>query len=431
MSLVTPPRTPSAPAAGTPPSNGAKPGGGQQPGGWMAAILTAVAAVAVAVGLVVTMGGTGTHGSTTPTTTVPPSTTTPPSTTVPPVAPVALSSAVYPTPSSTTRFSHPVAAARAFAVDFVGFSNPLVGSFVSSGGQAGTVAVRSSSTGVTTTVSLHRITGTWWVLGSATPNIRLDSPTPSQQVASPVRLQGVSTAFEAQVNVEVRQDGQQAPIGSGYVMGGSMGEMAPFDRSVPFAAPSAARGALVLFTVSMATGDIYEATVVRTVFAPSLSLTPSSPCPNYAMTQPVAPSGEMVVTVFYTCGVDGPAVPTYRVYPTTTASLRTALDQLLAGPTSAEQAAGLTSWFSSATAGYLVGVTVSSGNAVVDLSDLRAVIPNASTSAGSHMLLAQLDATVFQFPTVTTVLYRIDGSCQLFGEWLQLDGCVPRARTTG
>lgn len=428
MSVVMPPRVPSAPPSGQPPADGKQPRSGQQPGGWMAAILTAVAAVAVACGLLVTMGGTGTPTTPTPspTTTVPsPTTTTPPPTTVPSVTPTQVTSAVYPTLSSGVRFAHPVAAARSFAVDFVGFVNPIVGRFVASGNQSGTVGVRASTTGAVTTVSLHRITGSWWVLGSATPNIRLDAPSASAQIASPVRLQGMSTAFEAQVNVEVRQDGQRVPLGTGYVMGGSMGEMAPFDRSVVFATPNAARGALVLFTISAATGNIFEATVTRTTFAPSLSLAPSAPCPDYAMTRPVAPAGEMVVTVYYSCGVDGSPVPTYRVYPTNTALLRTALDQLLAGPTAAERTAGLTSWFSSATAGYLARVTISSGNAVVDFTDLRAVIPNASSSAGSRMLLSQLDATVFQFPGISSVLYRIDGSCQLFGEWLQIDACVP------
>jgi hypothetical protein len=66
----------------------------------------------------------------------------------------------------------------------------------------------------------------------------------------------------------------------------------------------------------------------------------------------------------------------------------------------------------------------------VDSGDLRSVIPNASTSAESRLLLSQLDATVFQFPTITSVIYRIDGSCQTFGEWLQLDGCLPRTPST-
>jgi hypothetical protein len=65
---------------------------------------------------------------------------------------------------------------------------------------------------------------------------------------------------------------------------------------------------------------------------------------------------------------------------------------------------------------------------VVDFHDLRTVIPNASTSAGSGMLLAQLDATVFQFDSVSSVVYRIEGDCEAFNEWLQFGGCEPRVR---
>ena len=422
--------TPHAPPA----TGGTPPPGGKRPTRWILGLLAGVAAAGLAAGLLVATGGTGpsTPPTTVPSTTAPPGTTTtvPPSTTVPPVSPSDLSTAVYPTPASGIRFVHPVAAARAFAVDYVGFVNPIVGSFDASGGESGTVDVRASASGVVTTVRLHRMTGSWWVLGSSTPDIRLDTPAASAAIASPVRVQGVSTAFEAQVNVEVRQDGARAPIGTGYVMGGSMGTMAPFNGAIAFSTPSAVRGALVLFTVSMANGNLWEATVVRVAFAPTPTLVPTSACPNYAMARPTPPAGEMVVTVFYSCGVDAAPVPTYRLYPRTTALLLTTLDQLLAGPSTTERAAGLSSWFSASTASYVRRVTLDAGRATVDFGDLRSVIPNASTSAGSHLLLSQLDATVFQFPTVTSVIYRIDGSCQVFGEWLQLDGCVARTPST-
>jgi spore germination protein GerM len=108
----------------------------------------------------------------------------------------------------------------------------------------------------------------------------------------------------------------------------------------------------------------------------------------------------------------------------TPAVLRASLEQLLAGPTGAERAAGFTSWFSEDTAGLLASVVLGDdGTVVVDLGDLRAVIPNASSSAGSRMLLAELDATVFQFSAVQRVRYLLEGDCDAWGEWLQRDGC--------
>lgn len=109
-------------------------------------------------------------------------------------------------------------------------------------------------------------------------------------------------------------------------------------------------------------------------------------------------------------------------------ALRTAMQWLVRGPTSEERASGIQSWFSDGTAGALKSVAVdSAGSASVDFEDLRRLIPNASSSAGSAMLLQELQGTVFQFPEIRSVEFRILGSCDLFWEWLQ-QGCqvVPR-----
>lgn len=109
-------------------------------------------------------------------------------------------------------------------------------------------------------------------------------------------------------------------------------------------------------------------------------------------------------------------------------ALRVALGRLVRGavPDSA-------TWFSAQTADILRAVAVdANGHAVVDLVDLRPLIPNASSSASSGMLLAQLNATVFSVPGVASVEYRMAGSCALLGEWLQYGTCLrfdrPQAR---
>jgi len=105
------------------------------------------------------------------------------------------------------------------------------------------------------------------------------------------------------------------------------------------------------------------------------------------------------------------------------ADLRKALEQILRGPTAAPRAGDRHSWFSAATAGALRAVSVdSAGHATVDFRDLRPLIPNASSSAGSALLLEELNTTVFQFPNIRSVEYRMDGSCEEFWEWLQF-GC--------
>jgi spore germination protein GerM len=130
-------------------------------------------------------------------------------------------------------------------------------------------------------------------------------------------------------------------------------------------------------------------------------------------------TGAAEVTVFFTRNEQ--PVPVTRAVPATVAVLGAALDALLAGPTETEQARGISSWFSAATAGMLLGVSVSDqGHAVVDFADFSTVIPNASTSAGSAMLLNELNHTVFQFDNVRSVEYRFEGDCTRFFEWLQL-----------
>lgn len=103
------------------------------------------------------------------------------------------------------------------------------------------------------------------------------------------------------------------------------------------------------------------------------------------------------------------------------AVLEGAMLALLEGPTEQEQRAGHMSWFSSETAGLLRGVELDDGVATIDFdARLREVIPNASTSAGSAALLASLDATATQFPTVDAAVYALDGDVEAFYSWLQL-----------
>jgi len=115
-----------------------------------------------------------------------------------------------------------------------------------------------------------------------------------------------------------------------------------------------------------------------------------------------------------------------RVFPlkrtvASPAVLTGALRALLAGPTQAERARGYGGWFSRKTAGHLRSVRIAGGVAYVDFRDFARHVPNASSSCGSALLLAQLDRTAKQFPTVGRAVYPFDGSRRAFYEWLQRD----------
>lgn len=114
--------------------------------------------------------------------------------------------------------------------------------------------------------------------------------------------------------------------------------------------------------------------------------------------------------------------PVWRPVRASADRLTAALTWLLQGPTPDERVAGVHSWFSPATAGALRAATVNAaGHAIVDFRDLPTLIPSASSSTGSMMLLMELNGTVFGLPEVRSVEYRVNGSCERFWNWLQYD----------
>ena len=209
-----------------------------------------------------------TPATTSPTTT----TTTTPATVAPPTTaprPVDISIAVWPTAASGVRFHEAGAVARAFATSYLHFVDPVVGQFRPGDAHSGEVPIRTHgenpSVGPITTLIVRQLgnDGSWWVLRAETPHIVLTQPAALARIGSPVRLRGNSTAFEANVQVSIRQDDVIKPMVESALMGGANGQMGPFDASFRFAAPTSRSGAIVLYTVSSATGNVLEATAIR------------------------------------------------------------------------------------------------------------------------------------------------------------------------
>jgi hypothetical protein len=147
-----------------------------------------------------------------------------------------------------------------------------------------------------------------------------------------------------------------------------------------------------------------------------------------ATSEPANSARVVRVSLFFPKG--GAGTGCNRVLPATRmvvapAVLRGAMVELLRGPTASEHSRGYGGWFSTKTAGMLRSVRIDGGVAYIDFRDLRRVIPNASSSCGSALLLAQLDRTATQFHTVRRAIYSIGGSRRAFYEWLQYS--VPHA----
>lgn len=369
-------------------------------------------AVIVIAGLLAACGG-GDDGSSASSTTTTTAATT--STTMP----VDRATAVWPTEASTERPTGPVAAARTFATDVLHFVAPVVGEYRQGDARSGEVELRPTADGPVTTVFVRQLSGedTWSVLGAATAGIEIDVPSAGQAVGDPLVVRGRAVAFEGVVDVAILADDVTAPIGTGTVMGGG-DELRPFEGAIDRDATKVARGALVLFTRSAKDGAVWSASVLRIAFAGEELAACESPL------APDVGAGEMLVTVFYTCRDTDELVAVERAVPASDDVLRAALDALVAGPGDT----GLISWFSKDTTSIVRGASVDgAGHAIVDFVDLRPIIPNASASAGSALLLGQLDATVFAIPSIQTVEYRMEGSCQDFGELVQT-GCTVRSR---
>jgi hypothetical protein len=135
---------------------------------------------------------------------------------------------------------------------------------------------------------------------------------------------------------------------------------------------------------------------------------PSSPAPTVTVTATSPTTGTAaqvgLQTWFTRQGTQQPELfVTERTVPATSSIGTAALDSLLAGPTAAENSAGLRSQIPAGT--QLLGLRIGSGTATVNLS------PSFTSGDSSTMPLriAQVVYTLTQFPTVTGVLFEING----------------------
>jgi hypothetical protein len=179
-----------------------------------------------------------------------------------------LAGAVWPLPDSETRYTDPVEAARGFAVDFVGFTDPVIGEFLVADSRSGEVEVRPSADGATTIVFVRRLDDDdfWWVLGSASQNVIIQSPAVRDTVDSPLTVSGQAKAFEGHVTVELRADGAAEPLFTDAVTGGAGPDFGPFEGTFEFTDPGSGGGVLVAIVPSAEDGSVTEAAVMRLFF---------------------------------------------------------------------------------------------------------------------------------------------------------------------
>jgi hypothetical protein len=135
-----------------------------------------------------------------------------------------------------------------------------------------------------------------------------------------------------------------------------------------------------------------------------------------------APSPSRVVDLQVWLIRTGKLFVTQRAEPYGPAVGTAALQAMLSGPTSAEQAAGLRSAIPVGT--MLLGLRIAAGTATVDLSP---AFESAATASTMPPRLAQVIYTITQFPTVTKVQFQINGQGQTVIGGVPVQGTQTRA----
>lgn len=188
-------------------------------------------------------------------------------TTVAAPAPVDTSTAIFPYASGTVRYDDPLDAARGFAVDYAGFTDPILGDFMQGDTRSGEVEVRAAADGPVSVVLVRQLDDSWWVLGAVTDGIDVAEPPMGEAITSPVTVRGTALAFEGHVDVQVRQDGTTEPLGRGYVTGAGAPPAGPFHGQVAFAPPTESYGSMVFTTSSAENGQVWQIAAYRIRFA--------------------------------------------------------------------------------------------------------------------------------------------------------------------
>ena len=113
-----------------------------------------------------------------------------------------------------------------------------------------------------------------------------------------------------------------------------------------------------------------------------------------------------------------------RTIPKTSAVAKAALEELFKGPTKAEEADELSSFFSEDTKDILISVKIKNGAAYVNLKGkVIEKLGNAATSCGGAGYDASVEKTLKQFPAIKKIFFAIEGDPALYYDWMQIGEC--------
>ena len=197
-------------------------------------------------------------------TTAPTTTDTPDSTVVDTTIPAASNWAIWPKRNQSSGFATPADAAQSFAVDFAGFTEPIIGEFQAGDSRSGEIQIRPNANGPITTVLLRQIDDddSWWVIAAITDDIIIERPTAQDRIGGVLRVAGRARAFEGTVDVTLQMLDTDDPIVTGFVTGRGDGELGDFTQDFDLPSGVEGRAVLLLTEPSAEDGSTWAATAI-------------------------------------------------------------------------------------------------------------------------------------------------------------------------
>lgn len=321
-------------------------------------------------------------------------------TTTAPTEAADLTAALWPPPGGE-RFDTPEAAAESFVEDFVGLDDPRFGETQLEEPRRVQIAVLAQREDGSVfegqiRSTLHLVQGgddNWHVTLAQSDELSIDTENLDVGPTS-ATVSGHGNGFEGNLVVRVRTlTGDELAHGVDTVTQGT--DPLPFEVSVTYARPQQQDGAIML-TNDGGFEAIADFTIVPVDFG-------------------TVPGEIRTITVeVYFVGADDVAQVVERdvEFP---ALLTGAMAELFEGPSQSEQGRGLRSALPAEGADL-----VTAGVAVVDIP--TAVAAQVLPAEQAALVVEQLRRTAVQFDSVTTVEFRIGGSCDAFATWIGRPG---------
>lgn len=191
-------------------------------------------------------------------------------------APTGTADLVWP-PRTHDQYTDPVAAARSFLEEYVGFRDPPLSEVRPGPGSTGEVDVHGVAEDgsarrdkVVSTVTLRQAAGGWMVTGARSADVVVDAPKVLDTVGSVFVAEGRSRGFEGTIVVSVVDGGGTAADALGQAVGiaGAAADLAPFRLEVTTdRRPAAASGSLLFATDTGCSGCTAAFAVLPVRFA--------------------------------------------------------------------------------------------------------------------------------------------------------------------